>query len=277
MPFDANISIMKGWLEISKGLMHSGREILQKAMGTVPSTEKNRFTGKALYNLAEIALYQGEFEECTQYCDKALDIFEQLNDHGTYWEIRLIKFLNSFYVRRDHPQPGNEILDILEKLTEHNCRHFAVHCLLQIAIHLDDETMERAREIARPLENGIQDSSAPMFRAARYMLEYRAKLKEKDENVFRLMKDAYQVLDQSGLKFLAMILCGKIGEHYREVLQQKLSRKFFTQALTLAHQLPNKLAESGLRQQLEKIPEEDYGHEKILKSMHFPLSCVKML
>jgi len=260
-------SIMKGWLEISKGFLQPAREILQKAMDTVRSAEINSYTGKTLYNLAEIALYQGNFKECENYSREALEIFKKLNDLGTYWEIRLIEFLNNFYRSPETTAPDGEFLNILEKLTEHNCRHFAVQCLIQIAVHLNDETLARARKIIKPLEKGIYDSPVPMFKAAGIMLEYRDQLKNSDENVIRLMKDAYQVLDSNGHKFLAMVLCGKIGEHYRETLQQKLSRKFFTQAMTLAHQLPNKQAAAGIKRQLDAIPEQDYGHEKILKSM----------
>ncbi|MBN1212646.1 MAG: sigma 54-interacting transcriptional regulator, partial [candidate division Zixibacteria bacterium] len=260
-------SIMKGWLEISKGLLHSGREVLQKAMGSVRFSENNRYAGKILFNLSEIALYQGEFAECEHYAGKALDIFSKLNDFGSYWETRLIKFLNTFYGPAGVPAPESEFLEILEKLTEHNCRHYAVYCLIQIAIHLNDNSLKRARAITQPLEKGINESPAPMFTAARLMLKYRLKKTDRDENVIRLMKDAYQELDSNGQKFLAMILCGKIGEHYRETLQQKLSRKFFTQALSLAHRLPNKQAEAGIQRQLDTVPEQDYGHDKVLKTM----------
>ncbi|MDD3732493.1 MAG: hypothetical protein PHU88_08985, partial [candidate division Zixibacteria bacterium] len=223
-------SIMRGWMEINCGRLQAARESLLKASGLFQTTEISRYVGKALYNLAEIALYQGEFKECERYCQKAFEIFEKLQDQGICTEISLFRHLNTFYNKPSEQLDTGELLEVLEKLIKHNCRYFAVSCFLHIAVNFDNDAVIPALKIIEPLQKQINESSAPLFKAARSLIEYRENILASGHKTIRHLKDAYQVLEGAGQKFFALLLCCEIGRYYQDNFQQKLSRKFYQQA-----------------------------------------------
>lgn len=260
-------SIMRGWMEINCGRLQTARESLLKASGLFQTTENSRYVGKAFYNLAEIALYQGEFKECEKYCQKALEIFEKLQDQSICTEISLFRHLNIFYNESSAQPETGELLGILEKLIKHNCRYFAVSCFLHIAVNFDNDAVIPALKIIEPLKKQINESSAPLFKAARSLIEYQENILASGHKTIRLLKDAYQVLEGTGQKFFALLLCCEIGQYYQDNFQQKLSRKFYQQAQSLARHLHHQPFEKRLAEKLDTFLEKDYVHERVLKSM----------
>ena len=94
-------------MEINCGRLQAARESLLKASGLFQTTENSRYVGKALYNLAEIALYQGEFKECERYCQKAFEIFEklQLQHPVVIMELQVEKLFEWYKPQKQYTPP----------------------------------------------------------------------------------------------------------------------------------------------------------------------------
>jgi len=261
-------SVLKSWIEINHGHLQAARETLMNVLPIVKTFEIERLIGKTFFNLAEISLFQGKDKECENYSGKSIDIFEKLGEKVSLSESKMIRLLNHFY---NSPRESDNLLDrqfleILQALTDYNCRYYAANCFSHIALHHNDDTFKKALDIIKPLTELIRDSKAPMFQAVNNLIAYRQKQPSSSEKKVRYLKNAYQNIEYGGQKFHAMILCMKIGQYYLDT-SQKLGRKFLLQALHIAQQIKNDRYQKLIKKQLKTIPDKDYAHEQLLKAL----------
>jgi Nif-specific regulatory protein len=229
---------LKGWVELSQGRLPMARETLQTALKVLTPKKRDRIAGKVEQTLAEIAFYEGKYEDCCLHLRNATNTFRLLSDERALVELKFLGAVNDKY-NLDDTYAEKDLLPVLYELLEYSCFSDAVHCLFHILISTQqDETLE-ALKLPEHFQTIIKRQETPISKALWLLLEWYREKQNNGQSDIRLLKEAYLVLSRATHTFLSMLVCERIATIYSDELKTKLSQKYYLHAHKLAHELGN--------------------------------------
>ncbi|UCD16279.1 MAG: sigma 54-interacting transcriptional regulator, partial [Candidatus Zixiibacteriota bacterium] len=258
----------QGDLEFKKGEYRNARATLHKALALFDQNEPDVNLGKLFQNLALLAACRGRQDECRQHLKQARNIFDKFGDHASIAETELIKKINS--LKFLDTGGDNDLTILLGELVQRNRRYYAVRCLFFIMVFGSQKAKDRAREIAAPLTTLINKSAVPLFRAVISLIDAEPQREESNLEKVVYHKEAYRLLHGSGDKFLALLLCLRIGEYYSATSKIKLAGKFLFQARKLAESIENQVLSRAITEKIKSLPKDHYENQKgMIESVHY--------
>ncbi len=255
-----------GWLQMAQGKLTAAKESQYKALEALHSAPPGKAKGKAYHILAEIALYEGDYEACIRHIDQARIVFEKLGDHAASAEIELLGQLNNFYYG-DTGSPSNLITQ-LESLLSLNCCYYAVLCLYHILIRGDSGMVRAALHTALALKPLIESGETPLFRAVAELTASYNREGTDGHPDSEVMKTVYRTLNRAGHSFLALIVCERIAASYADASNTKLAKKFLNHSLKLARTLQNERFVKELSVRIQAISQTAPDQQRLLTSIH---------
>jgi len=255
-----------GWLQMNQGDLLVARESLYKALEVLGLAQPNKTAGKVYHTLAEIALYEGDFQTCSRHVDQARDIFEKLGDAAACAEIELVGALSSYY-----DSDGETLSDLIQQLTSllsHNCRYYAVLCLFHLLVQTKDETLQAALNIAGDLRSLTQESETPLYAAVAGLMAFHSDQETDRRYRLKTLKAVYRVLERAGQTFMALLVCERISAYYADESKGKIARKFLSQSLKLARTLRNQRLIQVYSERLKSISLTTFDQQRLIQSIH---------
>ncbi len=255
-----------GWLQMNQGNLLVARESLYKALEVLGLEKPNKTAGKVYHALAEIALYEGDFQACSRHVDRARGIFEKLGDTAACAEIELVGELNSYYYG-----DGETLSDLIQQsksLHSHSCRYYAVLCLFHLLVQAKGETLQAALNIAGDLRLLTQESETPLYAAVAGLIAFHSDQETDRRYRLKTLKAVYRTLERAGHTFLALLVCERISACYADESKGKLARKFLSQSLKLARTLRNQRLIQVYSERLKSPSLTTFDQQRLVQSIH---------
>ncbi|MCP4686252.1 MAG: tetratricopeptide repeat protein [bacterium] len=258
--------LQEGYLEFNRGNLAAARDSWHKARGLLEQGSTSRNAGKVYYNLAEAALYQGDFSICAEYLAKARTIVLENDDEASLAEIDLASALRDLYAgeKRDIARlPG-----ITASLIDKNCRYYAVLGVFHSLLHSPEGRLEDTIRVTSALTGVLQDSRTPLFRAVSCILDAFEQAQGKKSLSVTTWKKVFAVLLGSRQNFLALLVGIKIAGLYRSSSNSKHAKKFLLQSLRLAEGLGNAPMVRSIQADLERVSQSADSSARLIDSFH---------
>ncbi len=217
----------------------------------VHANDPKRGIAEAEIVLAKIALYQGKPSDCTDHIKNAKSLFEDLHDNASLSEVELIEKLNNEINLEKDQQ--SELMKILRELIKSRCFYYGAVCLIYMLLTRNGNEISSALKISFPLLPLIKSSEIPLFKAISQLAGTRGNILRKRHFDITRLKNCFGILDASGDKFFALLLCEKIAEHYLSNSQIKLAFVFLKHADQIAINLDNRRFSDTVKEKIKSL------------------------
>ncbi len=256
--------LLDGFLNLNRSDLASAKDSWHKARMLLGQDNTSRNAGKVYHNLAEAALHQGDFSNCTEYAATARAIFRENDDEASLTELEFISILGEYY-SGDRTDIGR-LIKHATLLIEKNCRYYAVLCLFHTMLHSQSVAYDQILKSAEPLRDVIRQSRPPLFRAVSCLLNAYAEHEGESELTVTPWKEAFAILLGGRQDFLAMLVGVKIAGQYSDSSNSKHAKKFLLQAQRLAKALGNDHMGQLIHRQLDQVSQSADNSARLIDS-----------
>ena len=252
-----------GFLLLNRGLYEQAKLELGKVLDFYVKNEDDRIRGSAYTNMAWILMYEGNTEQCREFCEKAREVYTRFKEKESLLELSMLDALNE-----NGPGMNDRLISVYWKFVANNSTYNAAFCLLNILIN--DATYDLIDEVQdSDLMKLIQDQhEVSIFYAIDILISDIRDASRDNQKTIASLKKAYRVLYKTGKYYLALLTCKKIADKYGEIKDHKLTARFLQQAYTIAKDIGNVRLEGELKARHDKISQLDRGDDKLLHAMH---------
>jgi len=258
--------IQDGLIKVNKGDLTHAIESWYKTLELVEASSSPQLVGKTYHNLAEVALYRGDVDECDSYVEKAKSIYSDVGDEGSVAELDLFALLKDCYY--ENLDRSAQLLSQVKLLITRGCPYYAVLCIFHLLLRMENQRHAQIVEVARPLLKLITQSKTPLFRATDCLVQ----CAERNELERRLevtaWKEAFKILLNANSKFLAMLVGIKVARFYSESAKSKHAQKFLRQSLRLAEDLSNSRMIESIKEELQVVSRTADSQVCLIDSFH---------
>ncbi len=254
----------QGWMEANRGRLSEAKDWLLRALSIVGPDTIERTVGKIYFNLAEIAVYQGERTLCDEYVVAARNIFQTINDRTAQAEIEFVAHLN--VCSHDETPSPETLVEHLESLLDANCHWDSLLCLFHILQTSDSGLARKAIKLAAPVAHLYEKPETPLAKALKLIVRTHQSSRQGEARRFiGALKAAYGFLQAAGHTYLALVVCRRIATLYFQISKDKLARKFLQQAIRLAETIGNSHAVEKMSMQSGLDPDLHQDRTRVLQ------------
>ena len=255
-----------GFMNVVSGDFVKAWQSLNKSMNILLTSEPSRYLGKVYSNLAELALYNGNAEDCARYLRDACQVFHKLGDTSSIIECELFGALNDIY--NNHTETSKALVPILKKLIKAHSLYIAAVGLFHILVEGDPELSRSAIMASKSILPVIEGAETPLYKALQGLLNLHNQPESDISHRFSTIKSAFRILNEAGHYFHALLICRKIAALYIDQSKHKLAGKFLSQAWKHAERIKNQNMISTLDAQLKGITESGRTKTQSVEFLH---------
>lgn len=264
-----------GWIRMARGQILRAQENLTHAVHIMESSSAPGNLGKAYVSLGEVALFQGNSENCKKYLQFSREIFEKSGDTAALADIRLIELLNSAF--NENKELANDLYRSMLELSECKSRYLAALAAYYILIGTDNGIISQTMDIIPQKFQYTKNTEAPLFEAVTLLCDlHRGNSDDFNQKVI-ILKSVYRTMHDSGQLFPALISCLQIAHVYSENSKFKLAEKFLKQAQNIAIRLRNQKQAELIESEIKSLPHTDTKKADSIELLHYISDIIKDL
>jgi Nif-specific regulatory protein len=255
-----------GWMSLMRGDYSAASQAFNKALNILAATQSGKYLGKIHFNLAELSLYEGEAERCTENLEVAKRVFIESDDSASLIECELLSCLNDIY--NNSIKSIDSLLPILKDLIKAHSSYMAIVCLFHILIGNDQKLSNAAKALAKPLLTSIENTETPVHKAVAMLLKLSAEDAANAIPRINALKSAYLHVNEAGHFFNALLVARAIAHIYQDQSKDKLTAKFLLQASKLAETIKNRRYAVELNTQIERLTASEKSRQSSINMLH---------
>ncbi len=259
--------VTEGFIRINRGECGSASQPLAKAQDIIGSSTRSRLAAKVYHNLAELALCQGLRERCRHYQAEGIGRLGSQADEASHTELELLGILNDIY-NDDQVGKARALLPLADSLVASSSFYFAALGLFHFIVNSDRSDAAEDLDRFNPVIEISRKSRAPFFKALTIMIDQVYSTHRDPGSVVRGLKATYRILEASGNRFAALVVCRRLAREYRDVASYKLARKFYDQSLKLARALQNESMAQKLLTEMEAVNQTGTDQSALVESVY---------
>jgi Nif-specific regulatory protein len=244
-------------LEKTRSSLEQAKSAAMIALDLVRNDMVALTEGHIYMALAEIACFEGNTQQVSEYAESARHIFERIDNQRCQQELELVVSTNRKF---NTTEPPPDLLPLMQSLIEYDAVWDAGYCLFYMLMDENETRFDDLKQTTATLEPLIETAEIPIF-AVLKELKPLMNGEVNSEQLLLMLKSCYRILSGAGRTFAAMIVCRRIALEYGKSGRGKLRTKFLIQSLRHATQLKNKPMMAGLQSEIDTVenPEENIG------------------
>jgi len=255
---------------MNKGDYTKAKKAMYSTLQLLNSFTLVNIKGDIYQGLAEISFYEGRFDDCDNYLEKAKKILKPTNDKSSLLINNLWRILNTHFYKTTNQY--SELLKLLKELLKSNNNYSAVLCFFFFIINNSDKE-QIDTDVMDSINIITANSETPLYVVVSKLIKIN--LKKDNYNELKTYKECYKIFDETSSKFLSLICCRRIAELYLGTSKEKIASKFLKRALFISKSINNEILSQELSNEIKAIESKSDYQSKIIESLYGLSTIIK--